>query len=81
MIPEVHFVLRRGDNHRIIEIIIDSMQSVTNKGLDYIDSSFTLHKFNIKDHTFRYLNPMIRTEAPFPFLLETYINEALNDVD
>ena len=49
------------------------MQSVTNKGLDYIDTSFTLHKFDIRDHTFRYLNPMIRTEAPFPYLLETYI--------
>ena len=76
IIPVVHFVLRRADNYRLLEIKIQRMQSVTNKGLDYIDTSFTLHTFNIKDHTFRLLNPMVKNEAPFPFILETYIPDS-----
>lgn len=56
VIPEVHFVLRRADNNKLVEILVDKMSSITYKGLDFIDSSFTLRTFNIKDHTFSFIN-------------------------
>jgi hypothetical protein len=79
-IPEMHFVLRKADNHRLIEIVVDTMQSVSFKGLDYIDTSFTLHSFNIRDHTFRYVYPLARNDAPFPNLMETYIPTLNSDL-
>ena len=72
-IPEVHIVLRRADEKKLVELLIDSMSSVTHIGLDFLDSAFTLHVFNIRDHTFAYLNPAILTHAPYPYLIETYI--------
>ena len=66
-------MLARADDNKLIEVIVEKMASTTLKGLDYIDSSFTLHQFNIRDHTFAYLNPHLQTAAPFPYLLETYI--------
>jgi len=72
-IPEVHFVLKRADNNRLIEMIVDQMQAKAQVGLDFQDASFTLHTFNIRDHTFSYLNQDLETAAPFPYLLETFI--------
>jgi hypothetical protein len=34
-IPEVHFVLRRADDKRLIEIIVDMMKAKALVGLDY----------------------------------------------
>jgi hypothetical protein len=42
-------------------------------GLDFQDATFTLHTFNIRDHSFSYLNQDLDTAAPFPYLLETFI--------
>ena len=50
-IPEVHILFSREDKHKLVELLIDQMTSTTHVGLDYLDTSFTLHTFNIKDHT------------------------------
>ena len=46
-IPAVHVVLRRYDDKKLVEIIVENMASTTHKGLDYIDVSFSLRNFNI----------------------------------
>lgn len=46
------------------------MTSTTRVGLDFLDTSFTLHCFNILDHSFK----VVTNQAPlYPYLLETYI--------
>lgn len=57
IIPEIHLVLRRGDERKLIELVVDKMSAHALKGLDYIDAQFTLHTFNILDHTYRFLYP------------------------
>jgi len=46
------------------------MTSITQVGLDFLDTSFTLHCFNILDHSYT----KVPGQAPlYPYLLETYI--------
>ena len=75
-------MLRRADDKRLIEIIVDLMKAKALVGLDFQDATFTLHTFNIRDHTFSYLNEDLETAAPFPYLLETFIpNQNNQDKD
>ena len=64
-VPETHFVLRRDDNRKIVEMIIERMKCHILKGLDYLDTMFSLHKFNIKDH--------VSESKLYPNLVETHI--------
>lgn len=67
-------VLKRADGQQVIELSIDHMTSLTHIGLDFLDSEFTLHTFNLKDHTFKLLHPDLpETSAPYSYLIETYI--------
>jgi hypothetical protein len=69
-IPEVHIVLKRADAEPLVEVVVEYMTSTTQVGLDFLDTSFTLHCFNILDHSFR----VVHNQAPlYPYLLETYI--------
>jgi|LauGreDrversion4_2_1035121.scaffolds.fasta_scaffold101324_4 hypothetical protein len=49
------------------------MSSTTHVGLDYLDTSFTLHTFNIKDHTNELFNNGSKEGVPYPYLIQTYI--------
>lgn len=66
----MHIVLRRSDDKKLVEFIIDHMTSSTQIGLDYQQSSFKLHTFNIKDHSYLITHGK---EGPYPYLLENYI--------
>jgi|LauGreDrversion4_2_1035121.scaffolds.fasta_scaffold440184_2 hypothetical protein len=70
-IPEIHIILKRHDAMPLAELVVDYMTSTTCIGLDYVDSSFSLHLFNILDHSYK-----ISTKGSpiYPFLIETYIS-------